>query len=83
MQTLEEQFNTRVNAFLDSTGMSLPPAHLLSGRVVRWVEAEVEGWIRERLEGCRGGPADRHRLAYGAALGGDVTDERPPTYGRT
>ena len=40
MQTLEEQFNTRVNAFLDSTGMRLPPADLLSGRVVRWVEAE-------------------------------------------
>ena len=49
MQTLEEQFNTRVNAFLDSTGMRLPPAALLSGRVVRWVEAEVAGWIRERL----------------------------------
>ncbi len=48
--------------------MKLPPADLLSGRVVRWVEAEVEGWIRERLDGCRGVPADGHRLAYGAAL---------------
>ena len=31
-----------------------PPPVRLSDRVVRWVEAEVEAWIRERVEKSRG-----------------------------
>ena len=34
---------------------SLPRPIWLSERVVRWVEAEVEEWLRERMEKSRGG----------------------------
>ena len=56
----------RVSAVEARTGLSrttiydwsaegrFPPAIRLSERVVRWVEAEVEEWIRERMEKSRG-----------------------------
>ena len=56
----------RVSAVEARTGLSrstiydwlaegrFPPAIRLSGRVVRWVEAEVEEWIRERMDESRG-----------------------------
>ena len=59
----------RVSAVEARTGLSrttiydwsaegrFPPAIRLSERVVRWVEAEVEEWIRERMEKSRGGDA--------------------------
>ena len=34
-----------------------PPPVWLSGRVVRWIEAEVDEWVRKRLEKSRGGDA--------------------------
>ncbi|WP_420462976.1 hypothetical protein [Candidatus Palauibacter sp.] len=50
MQTLKEHFNTQVNAFLDSTGMTpLPTDPAEPTRGTLGVEVEVEGWVRERL----------------------------------
>ena len=46
MQTLEEQFNTRVNAFLDSTGMTFPPT-------------DPSEWARGTLGRGRGRGVDR------------------------
>ena len=38
-----------------------PPPIWLSERVVRWVEAEVDEWVRKRLEKSRGGDASSIR----------------------
>ena len=38
-----------------------PPPVRLSDRVVRWVESEVEEWIRERIEKSAGARPPRRR----------------------